>query len=739
MQRSLSRELAISLAALVIVVAGVIIAFNYLYSSRQAQHSLELNADEYIVRLADSLELPVWTLDTEAIDKVATSYALIRSVAFLHVLDEDGQALVNHQQTGTANLLRRKRNILHQGQVIGSVEIGLSVGLFLAEVRRQMWFSLLVMLFVVLAVIFCTGFLLRIQLKKPLTELLKTVDLIARGAYQKNRSRINIAEFEEILNRFDFMALEVSSREQRLQHLNRELQAEIAEHKVAEEALLESEAKYRHLVEKAGSAIFILQDGLLCFQNEKTEKMLGAGPAALVAVDFFKLVDREDCAAVADVFARVSRGESGSLTVQAKMYNVEHDIFDAELDVSLILWDGRPALLNFLRNISREKSTERLRQHAQKMEAIGTLAGGVAHDFNNLLTAMAGNVSLLKVNGRLDERDLERLNRIESCIQSGAKLSGQLLGLARGGKYETEICNPNLLIRQAVELFGRTRKDIEICLELGCGVAAVEVDKSQLEQVLLNLYLNAAQAMPGGGTLSLKTENIEINDQQAVDFEISVGPYVLISITDTGSGIAKHIQSRIFDPFFTTKEMGRGTGLGLASAYGIMKNHGGAIDVSSEPGCGATFFLYLPAVSQLVREVVSSAGASGADLLQRGRETVLIVDDEEIMLEIGREILESLGYQVLTAENGVVATALYERERENIDLVMLDIVLPGMSGGEIFAALKKINPTVKVLLVSGYSPGGEVAEILAEGGCGFLQKPFDLFKLSQLLRELLLD
>ena len=736
--RSLSRDLATSLALLVIVVASVIIAVNYLYSSSKARRSLELQADEYIVRLADSLELPVWTLDMEGIDKIAATYSSIRSVVLLRIIDDEGDEIVRNV-TADKGLLKRRRNIVHQERVIGRVEIGLSFKLFLEDVRRQMWFSFLIMFFVVLAVTLGTGFLLRIQLKVPLASLVETIDLIAGGEYKESPAQIIIDEFKEIIKRFDLMAYEVRSREQSLKLLNQQLQGEISEHKAAEEALRESESMYRLLVEKAGSAIFILQDGMICFQNEKTEKILGYGPSAIVGVDFFELLKAGEREIVQAAFVKLADGEVSSLTLQIEMQNEEQEIFDAELDISLILWHGKPGFLNFLRNITLEKSTERQRQQAQKMESIGTLAGGVAHDFNNLLTAMAGNVSLLKMKSQIDARDFERLDRIDNCIQSGAKLTGQLLGLARGGKYETEICDPNIVVSQAIDMFGRTRKDIDISFDLDPEVSAVEVDKSQLEQVLLNLYLNAAQAMSGGGEIALKSRDVIVDDQMAASLGVITGGYVVISIKDSGPGIDKLIQRRIFDPFFTTKDMGRGTGLGLASAYGIMRNHGGAIEVNSELGCGATFLLYLPARSLRIRDSSTLEQFPDKESLLAGHETILLIDDEALMLEIGREMLETLGYQVLTADNGVKACSLYELESAAIDLVLLDLVLPGMSGGQIFAALQKINPQVKVLLVSGYSSGEDVAEIMTKGGVGFLQKPFEIYHFSQVLREILDD
>jgi CheY-like chemotaxis protein len=260
----------------------------------------------------------------------------------------------------------------------------------------------------------------------------------------------------------------------------------------------------------------------------------------------------------------------------------------------------------------------------------------------------------------------------------------------------------------------------------------VEVDRRQVEQVLLNIYVNAWQAMPGGGDLYIQTENIIIDEEYSKPYQVEPGNYVKISITDTGVGMDVTTQQRIFDPFFTTKEMGRGTGLGLASVYGIIKNHNGFINVYSEKGEGTTFNIYLPASE---KEAVKEEELN--EKLFRGTETLLLVDDEDMILDVGCGIIEKLGHTVLTAKGGKKAVEIYEKNRGRIDLVILDMIMPDMSGGETYDKLKEINPGIKVLLSSGYSVNGQASEILERGCDGFIQKPFNMADLSQKIREIL--
>jgi CheY-like chemotaxis protein len=290
----------------------------------------------------------------------------------------------------------------------------------------------------------------------------------------------------------------------------------------------------------------------------------------------------------------------------------------------------------------------------------------------------------------------------------------------------------NDMVRQSVSMFGRTKKEITIHLDLDEAVLPAMVDRSQIQQMLLNLYVNAWQAMDGAGELTLISREAVVGNQEASYGDLEPGRYVEIRVCDNGPGIDPAIHQRIFDPFFTTKERGRGTGLGLASAYGIVKSHGGSISVESESGKGAVFVIRLPTTeAAVIEEPVANDEAA------IGNETILLVDDEKIVLESGGELLQKLGYKVVTAENGQQALDVFRQKKGLIDLVILDMIMPGMSGGKVFDQLRQIDPEIKVLLSSGYSIDGEAAEILDRGCNGFIQKPFRVEPFSLKLREIL--
>ncbi len=379
----------------------------------------------------------------------------------------------------------------------------------------------------------------------------------------------------------------------------------------------------------------------------------------------------------------------------------------------------------------KKKLQDRLIQ-IQKMEAIGTLAGGIAHDFNNILMGLQGHISMFLHDMNPEHPYRVKLENMESYIRRGADLTKQLLGFARGGKYDVKPTNMNELLGKSADLFGRTRKEISIYRSFSEDLWTVDVDQGQMDQVFLNLFVNASHAMPGGGNLDLQTDNIVFSETDVKMVGVTKGRYVRISVTDDGVGMDKKTMERIFEPFFTTKPKGMGSGLGLASAYGIIKNHGGGIHVYSEPEKGTTIKIYLPASDSQPLICEKKKGE-----IFTGWETILVVDDEPINVSVMLEMLEMLHYRVLPAGSGQEAIAVYMEKRAEIDLVIMDMIMPGISGGRTFDILREINPDVAVILASGYSVEGEARMIINRGCRGFIQKPFHLQELSRKVREAL--
>ncbi len=517
-----------------------------------------------------------------------------------------------------------------------------------------------------------------------------------------------------------------------LRKLVAELEKTEADCKWAVQVLQESEENYRLLVENANDAIFIAQDEVVKFPNTKTEEMIGYCSEELAKIPFIDLIHPEDRDMVLDRQNRRLKGEEPPSTYSFRVIKRDGEELLVQLNIVFITWGGRPATLNLLRDITQQSRLEAKFQAAHRMESLGTLAGGVAHDFNNLLMGIQGNASLMLLDTETSHPHYERLKNIEQFVQSGADLTRRLLGFARGGKYEVKPTDLNGLIKRSSDMFGRTKKEITIYTKYQKDIWPVEVDHGQIEQVLLNLYVNAWQAMPGGGNLYIETQNITLNENYTIAYQIEPGRYVKISVTDTGVGMDEATQQRIFDPFFTTKEMGRGTGLGLSSVYGIIKDHGGIITIYSKNGEGTTLTIHLPASEKSVVEEKHLP-----EEILKGTETVLLVDDEEMIIDVGQKILKTLGYNILVARSGKEAIELYKKNRDNIDTVILDMIMPVMGRGDTYDRMKEINPDIKVLLSSGYSIDGLATEILERGCNGFIQKPFSMKELSQRIREII--
>jgi two-component system cell cycle sensor histidine kinase/response regulator CckA len=525
----------------------------------------------------------------------------------------------------------------------------------------------------------------------------------------------------------------VRDRTLELQRTNENLRSEINERRQAEQALQRSEARLRAIFEAT-------PDPLVVYDNQGRVQYLNP---AFTRVFDWRLEDLRDkripfvpddrtqstASMIAELYAtgKPIRMETRRLTRDGRTL----DVFIGAADIK---GDGTDTagMVVSLTDLTDRKKLEYQFHTAQRLEALGTLAGGIAHDFNNLLMGIQGRTSLMLLDGESGGGHTEHLLEIEAYVKKSAELTRQLLGFARGGKYDVKPVDLNRLVRQSAEMFARTHRDITVELRCQSDISVVDADRGQIEQVLLNLYLNAVQAMPGGGRIQIETARVSLDAAAVQSHELEPGPYVKLSVSDTGSGIAEDTLHHIFEPFFTTKTHGRSSGLGLASAYGIIKNHGGFITVDSRRGEGAAFHIFLPASDKEI-----AADVSAPQKLVTGSGTILLVDDEAMILDVGAQMLRRLGYSVLTAAGGRDALAVYRRQHEAIDLVILDMIMPDMDGNQTYEALTAIDPGVCVMLATGFSIN-EKAESMLKCGCrGFIQKPFDINALSQKIHEVI--
>jgi len=501
----------------------------------------------------------------------------------------------------------------------------------------------------------------------------------------------------------------------------------------------EEQSRYKELLENVDDAVYILdQNGNVLEANEAAYTQLGYSPERFFDLNLSDILPPKDTHSIIEQLGRESPDEiPKKITIETTHTKTSGDLIPVEIQSRAISYRGRKVILNVARDITARIETEKEKKHlesqlihSQKMEAVGTLAGGIAHDFNNLLMGIQGYISLMRLQTKPEDPNEDYIKGIENAVMNAANLTNQLLGFARKGKYTLRQTSLNRIVENSTKMFTRTRKEIATHLKLQDDIWSVKVDQGQIEQVLINLYLNAWHAMPNGGDIFIETENIFLSEDYCKPFDVSGGNYVKVSVTDTGTGISDDIIERIFEPFFTTKEVGKGTGLGLASAYGIIKNHNGIIRVYSERANGTTFNIYLPASDEKAATDVKIKRK-----LLKGREKILLVDDEAGTIEVEQLMLKELGYNVLAAMSGYEAVQLYKDNM--VDLVALDMIMPEMNGKDTYEALRKINPNVKVLLVSGYSLNKQIEELMDRGCNGFIQKPFDIVQLSQKIREVL--
>ncbi len=525
--------------------------------------------------------------------------------------------------------------------------------------------------------------------------------------------------------------------------------ADVTERKEAERALRDNEERLRTIFEGSPVGITTISPGPhapLLEANTAFCRMLGYTKAEMSRLTLADITHPDDIPADVEMGQKLVTGQIPSYQLEKRLLTKDRRIVWTNLTTSLIRdRTGRPMYgLGIIENITERKQAEAEKERlqaqllqAQKMEAVGQLAGGIAHDFNNILTAIMGHAGMVQALLAPDHPAIRDLQGVHASAQRAAGLTRQLLTFARRQVTQPQVLNMNELILDIHPMLRRLiGEHIELVMLPGSDLDPVQIDPHQLEQILVNLVVNARDAMPNGGTITIKTANVSLGQAEARHYlAVSPGRYVVLTVADTGVGMTAEVKEHIFEPFYTTKPVGQGTGLGLATCFGIVNQHAGLIRVESELGQGSTFMVYLP---QSSRQVAAELPSYLSGDLPVGTETILLVEDEALVRELAARTLQERGYTVVQAGNGTEALQLLESQPElSFQLLVTDVVMPLLGGPGLAEHLKARQPELKVLFMSGYTDVAAVQRQLVEPGFAYVSKPFTVEKLVRQVRQLL--
>jgi len=573
------------------------------------------------------------------------------------------------------------------------------------------------------------AWLLSRHVTAPLAEVSRAAEDFAAGDYSRRAVARRHDEIGSMAASFNRMAEQVESSSATLEDQAAELEA-------ANEELRESELRYRGLVEHSPDAILVHREMRIEFANDAAAQLIGAATAmALIGKPLLELVHPGDRAEVAARAHRSATLRQPTPAAELRLIALNGETIAVETVGMPFTLDGQQAVLTIIRDVSERKRLEDHVRQAQRMEAVGQLAGGIAHDFNNLLTVITSYSAMLLGEQSTTPAVRADLEEIKGAADRAAALTRQLLAFSRRQLLQPRVLDVNELTLNLEKMLRRLlREDIELVTALDPALGMVHADPGQLEQVIVNLAVNARDAMPDGGRLTIETANVTLDESFGPLPEGGAGDHVMLAVSDTGHGMTETVKGHIFEPFFTTKETGKGTGLGLSTVYGIVQQSGGSIWVYSEPGQGTTFKIYLP---------IATLGRTKRDTppprlpVRVGSETILLVEDEERVRKAARRILEGSGYTVIEAATGAEAVRLCETHPTPIGLVLTDMVMPEMGGRELSSHVGRLRPEAKILFMSGYTEDAALHHNVLAPGAMFLDKPFTPVSLTQKVRDAL--
>lgn len=723
---SIAKALTRMLGVMVLVVSVSTIAVTYLLNVKADQARLEEKADGLIKALVGVLEIPLWNLDHQDIEKIGKAYAQNELLDTLIITDNSGNTYFKLQRKNTDALVRRSGDIWHDGQKIGHVEMALTAKFHMEQNRQLVWLGIGLMVAVILVLVLATRFFFQILLHKLFYRLDMIADAYASGTFDPSRHQMPFSEFQPLIGI-------LSDMRDRLNHQVEELRI--------------AEKKYRGIVENAVEGIFqSTVEGKFISANPAMARMLGYDSAQAL-MDSISDIGKQ-------LYVVPEQREEylQQLSSKGKVAGFQVRYYRKDGSIAWISLHARRAFdtagkLVMVEGIAQditqhkkgEEAQRKLEQQllqVQKMESVGRLAGGIAHDYNNTLGIILGYSELILTNIPPEDPNAEFVLQISEAAQRSALLTRQLLAFARKQSITPKVLNLNDTISGMRTILTRlVGEDIDLVWRPGETLSPVYIDPSQIDQILANLCINARDAISGTGVITIETMAVALDEAYCSEHpETTPGAYVMLAVHDNGSGIDETILSDIFEPFFTTKEKGKGTGLGLATVYGIVKQNNGSICVASTPGKETIFRIYFPVCNGNltgVSDVPCDAGSS------KGTETVLLVEDDEMLLKLGEKMLKLSGYKVIPANSPNEAIRVADTYPDVIHLIITDVIMPKMNGRELTQLLRAGYPAAKCLFMSGYSADAIAPKGVLDAGVHFLKKPFTGQQLTAMVRKVL--
>jgi len=726
---SLVKELTNKQLISITVILLTIISFYSLFTIKVEGDQLEKKVDESIHYLADIISIPLWTIQEQVIQLIVDSLFQDPDVLFIKITDNSrNEDIVILQKNSSFPRIIAHRDIYYNNRVIGHIEYAYSKKSYVTRILNLIVFELLVSIFVFFSLLIMNKKIIKSYIKSPIDQLSQILNSYNEEGSNDNTSTIKFEEFQPLLVVFN--------------NMKKDIFRDTVERKKNHEALQKSEENLKTILNSIGDGVIATDIHCNVIRmNHVAERLTGysseyANGKSLKEI--FQIENPLTGEILINPVEKILSGERSMKQLTSTMLiSRDSSTYQISNSASLILnkEEETMGVVMVFSDITEELVLQEQLNHKNRMDAIGQLAGGMAHDFNNMLGGIMNSAQLLKSPKRnLDGKGIKYVDLILQASERAADLTAKLLAFGRKGKIASTVVDLHKIIDETASILMSTiDKKIKISVDKQAQAFKVVGDGSVLQNAFLNLCINSSQALPDGGEIHIISRNITLNRTycNTSTFDIEPGEYCEIEILDSGLGIATENLTKIFEPFYTTKELGKGTGLGLSAVYGTVQDHHGAITVYSEVGSGSSFHIKLPCSYERIE-----TGKKREQILS-GSGTILIVDDEELIRITGRDMLITMGYKVLLAENGEEAVDVFTNNYSEIDLVLMDMIMPLMNGREAFEKMRNIDNKCKVIISSGFTKDENLEELRQEGLAGFIRKPYRDYELSKLLDNVL--